>query len=145
MKKNYCLKKRKKKSQKKLRKKSGRRESPVFCIKIIRQKFAFLKISSILKTETEKRTRKAKSKKQKAKGVVEVQILSSHSWAIRLYRIFVLSLFGRTGGYDLDSCRFCCVRNMLKLYTTSNRFNRFYFCKEEKNSAKICQKEMSVQ
>ena len=44
------------------------------------------------------------------KGVAEVQILSSHSWAICLYRIFVLSLFGRTGGYDLYGCRFCCVR-----------------------------------
>lgn len=63
MKKSYCLKIKKKRSQKKLRKKSGRRESPVFCIKIIRQKFAFLKISSILKTETEKRTQKAKSKR----------------------------------------------------------------------------------
>lgn len=64
MKKSYCLKKIRKKSQKKLRRKSGRRESPVFLYKIIRQKFAFLKISSILKTETEKRTRKAEMQKE---------------------------------------------------------------------------------
>lgn len=33
MKKSYCLKIKRKKSQKKLHKKSGRRESPVFCTK----------------------------------------------------------------------------------------------------------------
>lgn len=43
-----------------------KRETKVSCFlyKIIRQKFAFLKISSILKTETEKRTRKAEMQKE---------------------------------------------------------------------------------
>lgn len=65
MKKDYYVKIKKKQIRKKLRSESGRRKSPVFFVpKVIRQKFAFLKISSILKTETEKRTRKAEMQKE---------------------------------------------------------------------------------
>lgn len=82
MKKDYYVKIKKKQIRKKLRSESGRRESPVFFVpKVIRQKFAFLEVSSIIKIETKKENTKSRN----AKGVVEVQILNSHSLARRLY------------------------------------------------------------
>lgn len=82
MKKSYCLKIKRKKSQKKLHKKSGRRESPVFCAKNNSEKIC---ICESLEYNKSRNKKKENTKSRNAKGVVEVQILNSHSLALRLY------------------------------------------------------------
>lgn len=65
MKKDYYVKIKKKQIRKKLRSESGRRKSPVFFVpKVIRQKFAFVKVTSIIKAETKKRIQKAEMQKE---------------------------------------------------------------------------------
>lgn len=69
MKKDYYVKIKKKQIRKKLRSESGRRKSPVFFVpKVIRQKFAFLEVSSIIKIETKKREYKKQKCKRSCRG-----------------------------------------------------------------------------
>lgn len=107
MKKSYCLKIKRKKSQKKLHKKSGRRESPVFCTKNNSAKICICESLEYNKGRNKKREYKKQKCKRSCRGSNPQFSFIGNTPLLN----FVLSLFGRTGGYDFDGCRFCCVLN----------------------------------